>query len=107
MSRVSPERTSRAESEQRSAAPAGLAAAIRRNGMRVANDPDDIRRLVKALGPENARKILSDQLAAVRAMRESGNPTAGRVAQANRGLPIINDDMIDLAPYTYYQVAKG
>ena len=97
------EDVTRREREQRAAAPSGLARSIRSAGMRRAeNEPDSIRRLVNAVGPEKAREILGDQLAAIREYKATGNPTKGRQGLRHQSAPVHGEIIIDLKPYTDY-----
>lgn len=96
----------RREREQRQNSPAGLAAAIRREGVRTPeHDPDGIRRLVGAVGSVRAKEMLRDQLDATRQFKETGNPTIGRATQRHLDAPVSGEQIVDLKPYTYYHPA--
>lgn len=96
----------RREREQRGSSPAGLAAQIRRVGIRTPeHEPDGIRRLVAAVGSERAREILSDQLASARDYKENKNPSRGRAGLRHLDAEIRGEEIIDLKPYTYYRAS--
>jgi len=96
----------RREREQRAGAPAGLAAAIRREGVRTPDhEPDGIRRLVGAVGSVRAKEMLRDQLNATRQYKETGSTVLGQSTQRHKDAPVLTEEIIDLAPYTYYHPA--